>query len=364
MNLVFLLDPVLNMVDRTILISIVLILIAMYIAYRLKDRTKALFGAAYPNARYSAMGNEFITRGGVGRVVGARSLQEALSAASSKDFSFHGDDMDLIDRELDDYLTRVIDMVKDEMPISTSPIFDMFLLRHELFTLKRIIRATYHRNEWEANPVGTLDHKTLQLLKDVDDLNDLQFILRFTSYGPRIAEAFSDGIPDLEELDPILDAYYYEQLHETIEDIKVWKRPYREYLNFYSDIQNIKLVLRIREMGGELEPDVIISSGRGIGEWELQQMAAAETFNESIRHLQATKYEMVSDNIFNAEKELDRKLLKLTLDLAQRYINTAGPSLHFVQSRAMEIQNLRKVFRGISEGIPAADIEKELVLID
>jgi len=330
----------------------------------MKGQVTAFFSVAYPNARYSAMGNEFITRTGVGRVVTARNLQESIGASSSKDFQFHETDMDRLDREIDTLMTSVIEMVKSEMPSITGPIFDVFLLRHELLTLKRIIRALYHRVDWYADPVGSLDHKTLQLLKEVEDLQDLQYTLRFTPYSELIGEAFGENIPELDELDAMLDGFYFQQLERTISNVRIWRKPYREYLNFFSDIQNIKLVLRLRGIGKELEPGTILGSGTGIGEWELQQMATADTLSEALRHLQGTPYEFPAENIFTAEKELDRKLLNLTNDLARRYINTAGPSLHFVQAREFEIGNLRKIFRGVSEGIPPREIEKELILID
>lgn len=342
----------------------IITILALVFAYRVKDRVIAFFAVAYPNARYSAMGNEFITRAGVGRVASGRTLQDAVSGASSRDFIFKETDMDSLDRELDNLLVSIIEMVKSDMPSPTSRIFDVFLLRSELRTLKRILRALHNGLEWQADPMGSLDHTTLQLLRESDDLLDLKYILRFTPYSEIMASEYKDSVPELEDVDKALDAFFFDQLRETIDDIRIWKRPYLEFLHLYSDIENIKLAFRIRETGGELEPEKLLSSGTSLGAWELQQMAMADTFEEAMRHLQGSGYDIVAEDIHVAERELDRKLLRLTSDLSRRYINTAGPSLHFVQSREYEIGNLRRIFRGIREGIPGRDIEKELVIID
>ena len=349
--------------DPIIIVSVILIA-SLYVVYRFKDPVTAFFAVAYPNARYSAMGNEFVTRNGVGRVATAKSLQDASGAAASRDFIFRENDMDRLDRELDNLMSGIIEGVRSDMPDPTSPIFDMFLLRHEILTLKRILRALHHGFDWNADPSGSLDHKTLQLLKEVEDLQDLRYILKFTPYREVIEEEYAEGVPELDDIDAKLDVFFFDRLRRTVDSVRIWKSPYREYLRFYSDIENIKFTLRVRETGADLEPGSILSAGTGLGEWELQQMATSETFEEAIRHLQGTNYEILAENIHVAERELDRKLLQLTGDIARRYINTAGPSLHFVQAREFEIGNLRKIFRGINEGIPFREIEKELVIID
>ncbi len=351
------------LLDPAVILSIIVV-ISLALVRRYKAAITAFFGAAYPNARYSSMGNEFITRAGVGRVTTARNLQDAIGSTASRDISFKESDMDQIDRELDSIMSQVIETVKTEMPAPCSPIFDMFILSHEMITLKRILRAMHSGSPWYADPIGTLDHKTIQLLKEVEELQDLKYILRFTNYSEVISEAYGDTVPELDEVDLLLDNFFFEQLGQKVEDIKVWKKPYREYLNFYSDIENIKFALRIRETGGELEEDAMLSYGTGLGTWELQQMAVSDNFDEAIRHLQGTVYEIVAEDIHVAEREMDRKLLHLTLDIARRYINTAGPSLHFVQARKFEIGNLRKIFRGVNEGISSREIEKELIIID
>lgn len=347
-----------------VILAFVAIVLSLFAVHRFKERVTAFFGAAYPNARYSSMGNEFITRAGIGRVVTARNLQDAISATGSRDIGFKENEMDRLDRELDSLMSGVIEMVRSEMPAPTSPIFDVFLLRHEILTLKRILRAMHSGFEWHANPIGSLDNKTLQLLKEVEELQDLKYILRFTSYNELIADAYGEGVPELDEVDALLDNFLFDQLGKIVREIKVWKKPYLEYLHFYSDIENIKYAFRVRETEGELDEGSILASGTGIGEWELQQMAASDSFEEAVRHLQGTIYEIVAENIHVAQRELESKLLKLTGDLALRYINTAGPSLHFVQAREFEIGNLRKIFRGVNEGIPAREIEKELIIVD
>ena len=342
----------------------IIVIISLVFAYRVKDSVVSFFAVAYPNARFSAMGNEFITRGGIGRVTSARNLQDAVSSASSRDYVFKETSMNDLDRELDNHMADLIEMVRSDMPSPASPSFAMFSLRHELLTLKRILRAKYNGYEWHVDPMGNLDHKTLQLLREVEDLLDLKYVLRFTPYSDIIANAYDESIPELDEVDLALDNFFFDQLDRTVSQVRIWKKPYREFLHLFSDIENIKLALRVRETGGELDPEHIHTAGIGLGTWELQQMSMAETFEEAIRHLQGSGYDIAAENIHVAERELDRKLLRLTADLARRYINTAGPSLHFVQSREFEIGNLRKIFRGINEGLTSREIEKELVLVD
>lgn len=341
-----------------------IIVLALIFSFRMRSRVFAFFGTAYPNARYSAMGNEFVTRSGAARVLASKGLPEAVSAATTRDFSYRDADIDSLDQDLDNHMIQVLDMVKTEMPKPTIPLFDTFLLRYEIITLKRILRALYNGTEWSSDPVGGLDRKTLQLLKQVEDLQDIRYILRFTSYNEVMEKAFKERVPEIHELDDVLDRFYADHMVSTSEGVRVWKKPYREYLGVYSDIQNIKLSLRLREMKGELDPAKIIPLGKGIGEWELEQIVNSESFEEAVRHLNGTNFEIVARNIFEAEKELEGQLLRLTGDLAIRYINTAGPSLHFVQAREFEIKNLRKIFRGISEGLPAREIESELIIID
>ncbi len=341
-----------------------IIILALIFSYKMWPRFNAFFAAAYPNARYSAMGNEFVTRSGTARVLASKGLPEAVSAATTRDFTYRESEIDSLDQDLDNHMIQVLDMVKTEMPKPTLSLFETFLLRYEIKTLKRILRALFNGSEWSSDPVGGLDRKTLQLLKQVEDLQDIQYILRFTSYNEVMKNAFRERVPEVHELDDALDKFYADHMVSTSEGVKVWKRPYREYLSVYSDIQNIKLALRVREMRGEFDPAKIITLGKGVGVWELEQIVNSETFEEAVRHLQGTNYEIVARNIFEGEKELDRQLLRLTGDLAIRYINTAGPSLHFVQAREFEIRNLRKIFRGINEGLPAKEIESELIIID
>ena len=212
--------------DPLVILLIALLGLALLVAYRVKDSVIAFFAVAYPNARYSAMGNEFVTRAGTGRLVTARTLQDAVSAASSRNLSFRESDMDTLDRELDGTLTSTIEMVRSEMPPPAAPIFDMILLGHELRILRRILKAKHHGLSWQADPVGSLDRRTLQLLRDSSDHEDLRYILKFTPYGGVIERLYAGGVPDPAAVDRSLDDFFLHRFRETIQGIRIWKGAY------------------------------------------------------------------------------------------------------------------------------------------
>jgi len=350
----------------SLLVYLILLLAGVLAAllYYSWERLVAFFGAAYPNARYSAMGNEFITRSGISRVLGAGGFQEAVSTASNRDIPLQETDMDLIEAEIDSLMVKNLEMVREEMPAPSRAFFDALILRREIHVLKRILRAMFAGREWNAEPVGHLDSRTLSLLKEEEELSNIHYILRYTPYHDIVEKEFENGVPEIAVLERALDDFYFDYLRETVGKMRVWKRAYREFMSISADIQNIKTALRLHEMGMEFSEEELVPGGKGIGVWELQQMTAAEAVQDALRQLQAGHYEVQAENIFDAERELDKKFLELIHDLAIKYISTAGPSLYFLQAREFELRNLRAVFRGLHEGLPVPEIEKELVTVE
>ena len=142
----------------------------------------------------------------------------------------------------------------------------------------------------------------------------------------------------------------------------------------YKDILNIKMILRAKEFGLELERLKLFLVGRGreLEEWKLTELLEMEDVSEVISHLEGTSYiPYLRDAIVGYDKErsvsvlehaLDVCFLHLLADLAIEHTNNLGVGIRFVVSREYETRNLKVIAKGLLEGLPLDTIKNALVI--
>ena len=96
---------------------------------------------AYPNAKYEAIGNPFISEKGLNRVIDTKDLlnfKDALN--SSNDYNLSGENTYEIQQSLDDNLIQTIHMMQKENSKKMYDFFNTFLEKYDIYLIKNTIK--------------------------------------------------------------------------------------------------------------------------------------------------------------------------------------------------------------------------------
>ncbi len=366
-------------------------------------------GFAYPNARFTAMGNEYITRSGVQKLKEARSLEEAVNSLSSRDYEFPAEasgDVEVAAAALSDIETRFFSIMIDEIPKKARPFYRALLYGNELGILREAFIGRFHPSDL-ARAVRPLQERSERTGDETrrgpeDVRGTVEGILESAGSPPEAAAQLTERYPflsgnevgksleimeekgDFSEFEYLLDREFFNNLKQVSETITPFLRtPARDILKLHSDIFNIRTVLR--GAAGGMPPDEIrsrfVPPGGEIAEWKLDMLAGSSSLSEVLEELKDTPFALAvtgkkgdmvekeekggstgSISAVQLEAALERIMLEKILEIVQRYPNTTGGTLRFMVSKQIEMRNLNVVIRALGEGISPAEYEGLLVM--
>ncbi|MCK4364663.1 MAG: V-type ATPase subunit [Thermoplasmatales archaeon] len=332
----------------------------------------------YPNAKFEAIGNPFVTEKELSRVVDNKNLNDFKEALNgSKDYNVSGDNIYEIQHSLDDNFIQTIEMMRKDSSKKMNEFYDTYIEKLDVYLIKNAIKNKLDDKEIDEKITDQAilpSTKTLILNIADSEKENLPEILKNHGFGKEILEIFSEENIDYMKLDTAFDKHIMEKISQVKVPYKCDKAKQR-FVNNFIDIANIKNTLRAKQLGYDAESieKLFIGEGQEVASWKLKEISEADSVPQAISSLEGTSYYDALKNAiedYNKEKSvqvlenaLDRHFLKLVKNISLQNYSTIGPTLRFIVSKEFEVKNLKIITKGIGEGL-SSDFIKHLFVLE
>ncbi len=331
---------------------------------------------AYPNAKFEAIGNPFITEKELSRVMDTKDLsafKDTLNA--SKNYDLSGDNTHEIHQSLDDNLIRTIEMMKKDNSKKMNDFFNTYIEKLDIYLIKNTIKNKLENRKIDEKIINKVILPTTKILlqKIIEsEKQKISEILRDYGFKKDVIEAVSEEIIDFLKIDTAIDKHIINKFRK----IKV---PYKcenakqKFINTMIDIITIKNIFRAKQLGYDEESckKLFLGEGQEIAPWKFKEMVELDSVPHVISSLEGTSYYDALKNVIEdydkgrsvqvLENALDSHFLKLVEDISTKNYVTIGPTIRFIVSKEFEIENLKIIAKGISEDISSDIFKKFLV---
>jgi len=256
-------------------------------------------------------------------------------------------------------------------------IVSVFALRFSYSNAKAVLRAVNGGINADslANSVlpdeNDLNVNWIEIARQSGSLHDAAMAMKGSPWGDAIADL--DAEATLQEYEDELDRHYY---HEAVSALKSSGQRHSRllgYLRTEIDHRNVVNLFRALRQGLPVEQrtGLVLEGGRALRDSMLRSAAQAETEEALIEVLRRTKMDT---------GELEEALRKSHdhggLDPVVSYLSSlrraelrrmshlnplsAFPVIHYLESKVLEVQNLRLLVRGKAVGLPDDVIEAHM----
>lgn len=331
---------------------------------------------AYPNAKFEAIGNPFITNKELSRIIDTKDLsafKDTLNA--SKDYDLSGDTTYEIQESLDDNLIKTIEMMQKDSSKKMHDFFNTYIEKLDIYLIKNTIKNKLEnkKNDEKITNKAILPSTKTLLQKIIEsEKPSLPEILKNYGFKKDVIEAVSEETFDFLKIDTTIDKHIINKFRE----IKV---PYKcenakqKFINTLIDTITIKNILRSKQLGYDEESckKLFLGEGQEIAPWKFKEMTEVESVPHVISSLEGTSYYDALKNViedYNKDKSvqvlenaLDSNLLKLVEGISTKNYVTIGPTIRFIVSKEFEIENLKIIAKGISENLSPNIIKNFLI---
>ena len=331
---------------------------------------------AYPNAKYEAIGNPFISDRELNRVIETKDLTSFIDTLNaSKDYDLSGDNTYDIQKSLDENFIKTIEMMKKDSSKKMYDFFNTYMEKLDIYHIKNIIKNKFENNKIDEKTINkAILQKTKDLLKKINEseIQNLPEILKNYGFEKDVIDAITEENLDYLKIDTTIDRYIINKFRK----IKV---PYKcenakqKFVNTLIDTLTIKSILRAKQIGynDELCKKLFLGEGQEIASWKFKEIAELDSVPHVISSLEGTSYYDSLKNViedYNRDKSvqvlenaLDSNLLKLVENISTKNYVTIGPTIRFIVSKEFEIENLKIIAKGVSEGLSSEIIKNFLV---
>lgn len=363
-----------NLVLVIVGISLLLVILLLMSYFR---TLVSISNFTYPNAKFRAHGNPFVKKEVLDPLIESRNINEALSVIKGEGYDIPKesmDDINEIEANLDESTIESMKMVYRTSPQATKPFVDAWLSRYDVKMVKKAVKAVSKGEKKQEiadklTPVKIVDQDIIDDIASSRDMQELLTILKGTEFGKVLEKREWEG--DFFMMDVELDKFAYEKLRKAVAKVETEERSaFRYFFGKYSDIQNLKIIIRgIREdVDNETLKGSLIPPGRELEKWKLENMIESKDIEEALVELEGTSYEDLrreggEKGFFELEKSLDQTLMQITSEMASQYILTIGPTVKFLVSKEIEARNLKILLRGITEEF-SPDMIKDMTILE
>lgn len=339
---------------------------------------------AFPNARARAIGNPFIQSATISGILDAWNLRSLRDVMQKHGFpeGMEGEDPKRIERDLSVRFIEDCSLLALTAPEGIKPFFSAWSSRMEAEQLKFAIRAKkngFDPEEIERSviPVGTITPALIRKIAGAHDVEELALHLKNTPFGEPLSDAIQvhRGEEGTLFLETALDRIVFRQIHQSVYSLDTTlSAPFRVFIGSYSDIINLKTILRAVRDGTPEEKlqHLLLPAGTDLPAPKLKQLSEMKEISQVIAQIGELPYRPVIETAFHdyeeaqslqpLEKALDEILLDLVRSLENTYALGPGPLLKFLIAREFELKNIRALSWGIFEGLPAVLVRPVLIL--
>ncbi|MBR84948.1 MAG: hypothetical protein CMA85_03285 [Euryarchaeota archaeon] len=284
---------------------------------------------------------------------------------------------DLVEAALSHNLDRELTEVMGFCQGRLKRIVSVFALRFSYSNAKAVLRAVNGGTSVEslANSVlpdeNDLNVDWLEIARQSETLHDAATAMRGTPWGSAISEIDSEA--RLQEYEDALDRHYY---HEAISALRTSGQSHSlllRYLRSEIDHRNIVNLLRAlrQKLPAEQRAGLMLEGGRALKGSLLRSAAQADSEESLMEVLRRTSMDTAElDEALKESHEhggLDPVVSYLAserrADLRRMsHLNplSAFPIIYYLESKVLEVQNLRLLVRGKAVGLPDEVIEAHM----
>jgi len=332
----------------------------------------------YPNAKYEAMGNPYVQKGILEKLIESETLEQFIDQVNmDKDYNLEGKQGFEIQQNLDEHLLSMIQQMKKDNGKKMQEFFTIYIERKNNSQLKEILRNIQQKIpiDDEKLLLMTKSPKIKQFIRNIKDASEESIPDVLLSFGfdkniIRLVE--SDDTAPM-QIDVAIDSYYLKKM-ESVKVPYKCKEAKHEYIARLTDILSIQHLIRAKHMNyhEKLCNLLFIGDGYEILSWKFFELCKTETVKEIIESLDGTSYYTslkqasdkndVTKSVQTLITTLDEQILSFLRNISQQYYVSIGPTLRFLMNREAEITNLKIISKGISEHIPSEHIAPLLIM--
>ena len=331
----------------------------------------------YPNAKYETMGNPYVAEKNLSILIESKNLIDFKESLTSlKDYKITGEDTFEIQKSLDELFYKTIEMMKKDCSKKMYDFYNVFIEKIDMYYVKKELRNKLDTNEVDEKSIESViqpDIKKLIYNMKETDKDNLSHVLKDFGFNEDVEKELKNEKIDYFEIENKIDRYIIDRFFKV-------KVPYKcnqgkdTFIKTYLDIQNIKFLLRCKQIGfiKDICMKYFNGEGKEIAKWKYEQLADMDGVGQIISGLEGTSYyEILKNSIeeYNKEKtvqvletRLDTLFLKILRDISIQNYTTIGPTIRFLIFKEYEIQNLKVIAKGIAEDLPKDIIKKFLIL--
>ena len=331
---------------------------------------------AYPNAKFEAIGNPFITEKELNRIVDSKDLSSFKDVLNtSKDYELTGDNANEIQQSLDDSFIQTIKMMQKDSSKKMNDFFNTYIEKLDIYLIKNAIKNKLEDKKIEKNEIEkAILPATKKLLQGISESEKQNIAEHLKNYGfeKDVVEAVINETVDFLIIDTVIDKHIINKFRQIKVAYKCDKAK-QKFVNTITDIFNIKNILRAKQLGYDEESclKLFLGEGQNIAPWKFKAMAELESVPQVISSLEGTSYYDALKNViedYNKDKSvqilenaLDSHLLKLVEDISTQNYVTIGPTIRFIVTKEFEIENLKIIAKSVSEGL-SSEITKNFLV--
>lgn len=333
----------------------------------------------YPNAKFEAMGNPFISEKSLSSLVESKNLNSFIESMNTlKDYEITGENIADVQQSLDQAFVQTILMMKKDSAKKMDAFFQAYLQKSDSYLLKQALRRKIEGKQLDASLAERAHNKyTKILLHKIEDaeVDQLPNLMNSQGFNSSVVEAFSADPADFIRIDTAIDRHMLYQFSEVKVPYKCTQAT-RRFVAIIKDIQNIKHLLRAKQLEYDVEicKQLFLGEGQEIASWKFDELAEVDAVSQVISGLEGTSYypfvndaieQYTQDNSVQVfEQALDKSLLHHVRNLSTQHYVTIGPTLRFLVSKEFEIHNLKIIAKGIAEQLSPQMITTFLVMED
>ena len=284
---------------------------------------------------------------------------------------------DLVEAALSHNLDRELTEVMGFCQGRLKRIVSVFALRFSYSNAKAVLRAVNGGASVEslANSVlpdeNDLNMDWLDIARQSETLHDAAAAMRGTPWGSAVSEIDSEA--KLQEYEDALDRHYY---HEAISALRTSGQSHSlllGYLRSEIDHRNIVNLLRAlrQNLPAEQRADLMLEGGRTLKGGLLRSAAQSDSEEALMEVLRRTSMETAeledalkeSNEHGGLDPVVSHLASKRRADLRRMsHLNplSAFPIIYYLESKVLEVQNLRLLVRGKAVGLPDEVIEAHM----
>ena len=327
---------------------------------------------AYPNAKYEAIGNPYVTEKELSRIVESSDLsgfRDILNAL--KDYNLSGESTYEVQQSLDENLIQTIEMMKKEGSKKMKEFFDTYIEKLDIYLIKNSIKNKLDDKKIDEKIIhkATLP-KTKTLLQNILDSEKQKIPELLKEYGfeKNVIDLISEENIDFLMLDIAIDKYIINKFRQVKVPYKCEKAK-QVFIGTLVDVITIKYILRAKQLeyNAETCKKLYLGEGQLIASWKFKEITEVESVSHVISSLEGLSYYDALKNAiedYNKERSvqvlenaLDSHLLKIMEEISTQNYVTIGPTFRFIVSKEFEIENLKIIAKGVSEGLSSDNIK-------